>query len=67
MNGEEKTVKENTSKKHSIIDYIKVAMLLIFLMILPVLTDPKSFANIVGVQIFVILVLIINIVMKNSR
>nr|WP_228846523.1 hypothetical protein [Clostridioides sp. ES-S-0173-01]UDN49558.1 hypothetical protein JJJ25_19125 [Clostridioides sp. ES-S-0173-01] len=67
MNDDEKTVKENTSKKHSIIDYIKVAILLIFLMILPVLTDSKSFANIVGVQIFVILVLIINIVMKNDR
>ncbi|MDI2882228.1 hypothetical protein QJL30_10585 [Clostridioides difficile] len=67
MNDDEKTFKENTSKKHSIIDYIKVAILLIFLMILPVLTDPKSFANIVGVQIFVILVLIINIVMKNDR
>ncbi|MDB3084178.1 hypothetical protein C4097_06340 [Clostridioides difficile] len=65
MNDDKKTVKENTSNKRSISDYIKIVVLLIFLMVLPLLAEP-TFANIVGVQIFLILFFIIDILMKNG-
>ncbi|HBG5350048.1 TPA: hypothetical protein KQG32_002989 [Clostridioides difficile] len=66
MNDDKKTVKENTSNKRSRSDYIKIVVLLIFLMVLPLLAEP-TFANIVGVQIFLILFFIIDILMKNGR
>lgn len=65
MNDDKKTVKENTSNKRSRSDYIKIFALLIFLMVLPLLAEP-TFANIVGVQIFLILFFIIDILMKNG-
>lgn len=65
MNDDKKTVKENTSNKRSGSDYIKIVVLLIFLMVLPLLAEP-TFANIVGVQIFLILFFIIDILMKNG-